>query len=44
MEIEEEGTKVAISANLRCSIVKVVGMEDNRVGVLVENFGMLVGL
>ena len=44
VEIEEEGTKVANCANLRCSIVEVVGMEDNRVGVVVENSGMLVCL
>ena len=43
-KIEEEGTEVASSANLRCSIVKVVGMEDNRVGIVVESLGMLVGL
>ena len=43
-EIEEEGTEVANFSNLRCSIVEVVDMEDNRVGVVVENSGMLVGL
>ena len=44
MEIEEEGTEVANSANLNCSIVEVVNMKDNKVGVVVENFDMLVGL
>ena len=44
VEIEEEGTGIANSTNLNCSIVEVVDMEDNRVGVVVENFGMLVGL
>ena len=37
-EIKEEDTKVASSANLNCSIVEVVDMEDNRVEVV------LVGL
>ena len=44
VEIEEEGTEVANSANLRCFIVEVVDMEDSRVGAVVENSGMLVGL
>ena len=44
MEIEEEGTEVANSANLNCSIIEVVDMEDNRVGVAVEKYDMLVGL
>ena len=43
-EIEEEGIEVVSYANLRCSIVEVVGMEDNRVGVVVENSDMLFGL
>ena len=43
-KIEEDGTEVASSANLNCSIVEVVDMEDNRVGVVVENSGMSVGL
>ena len=43
-KIEEEGTEVASSANLRYSIVEVVGMVDNIVGVVVESSGMLVGL
>ena len=43
-KIEEEGTEVANSANLRCSIVEVVGMEDNRVGFVVESSGMMVCL
>ena len=44
VEIEEEGTEVANSANMRCSIVEVVGMEDNRVGVVVGSSSMLFGL
>ena len=44
MEIEEEDIEVANSTNLRCSIIEVVGMGDNRVGVVVECSGMLVGL
>ena len=43
MEIEE-GTGVASSTNLNCSIVEVVDMEDNRVEVVVESSDMLVGL
>ena len=43
-KIEEEGTEVANSPNLNCSIVEVVDMEDNRVEVVVESFDMLVGL
>ena len=42
-KMKEEGTEVANFSNLRCSIVEVVDMEDNRVGVVVENFDMLVG-
>ena len=44
VEIEEEGTRVANSTNLNCSIVEVFDMEDNRVEVEVESFDMLVGL
>ena len=44
VEIEEEGTEVANSSNLNCSIVEVVDMEDNRVEVAVESSDMLVGL
>ena len=44
VEIEEEGSEVANSTNLNCSIVEVVDMEDNRVEVEVESFDMLVGL
>ena len=44
VEIKEEVTEVANSANLNCSIVEVVDMEDNRIGVVVEIYGMLVGL
>ena len=40
----EEGTKVANSSNLNCSIVEVVDMEDNRVEVVVERSDMLVNL
>ena len=43
-EIEEEGIEVASSTNLNCSIVEVVDMEDNRVGVVVEKYDMLVGI
>ena len=43
VEIEEEGTKVANSSNLNCSIVEVVDTEDNRVEVVVESSYMLVG-
>ena len=44
MEIEEEDTEVANSLNYDCSIVGVVGMESNRVGIVVENSGILVDL
>ena len=44
VEIEEKGIEVANSANLNCSIVEVVDMEDNRVKVVVESSDMLVGL
>ena len=44
MEIEEEDIEVASFSNLKCSIVEVVDMEDNRVGVVVESSDMLVGL
>ena len=44
VEIEEEGIGVENSANLNCSIVEVVDMEDNRVEVVVEIFDMLVDL
>ena len=40
----EEGTKVANSSNLNCSIVEVVDMEDNRVDVAVESSDMMVGI
>ena len=43
-EEEEEGTGMASSANLKCSIVEVVGRDDSRVGAVVTNFDMLVGL
>ena len=43
-KIEEEGTEVDNFASLNYSIVEVVDMEDNRVGVVVENSDMLVGL
>ena len=35
---------MANSSNLNCSIVEVVNMEDNRVGVVVESSDMLVDL
>ena len=44
VEIKEEGTKVANSANLNCSIVEVVDMNGNRVEVVVESLDMLVGV
>ena len=31
-------------SNLKCSIVEVVGRDDNRVVVVVTNFDMVVGL
>ena len=43
-KIEEEGTEVANSATLNCSIVEVVDIEYNRVEVVVESYDMLVGL
>ena len=42
VEIEEEGTGVANSSNLNCSIFEVVDMEDNRVEIVVESCDMLV--
>ena len=41
---EEEDTGVASSANLKCSIVEVVGRDYNRVVVVVTNSDMVVGL
>ena len=41
---EEEGTGMASSANLKCSIVAVVGRDNNRVGDVVTNYDMSVGL
>ena len=35
---------MANSSNLKCSIVEVVGRDDNRVRVMVPNSDMLVGL
>ena len=43
-EEEEGGTRMANSSNLKCSIVEVVGRDDNRVGDVVTNFDMLFGL
>ena len=43
-EEEEEGTGMAISANLKCSIVEAVGRDDNRVGDVVRNYDMFVGI
>ena len=44
VEIEEDGTRVANSSNLNCSIVEVVDTEDNRVEVAMESLDMLVDL
>ena len=44
VEIKEEGTEVANSTNLNCSIVEVVDMEDNTVEFVVERSNMMVGL
>ena len=44
VEIEEASTEVANYANLNCSIVEVVDMEDNRVEPEVESSDILVGL
>ena len=44
VEIDKEGTEVANSSNLNCSIVEMVDTEDNRVEDAVESFDMLVGL
>ena len=35
---------MANAANLKCSIVEVVGRVDNRVGAVVKNSDMVVGL
>ena len=35
---------MASSANLNCSIIEVVGRDDNRVGVAVTNSDMVVSL
>ena len=35
---------MASSANLKCSIVEVVGRDNNRVGVVVTNSDMMVGI
>ena len=43
-EEEEEGTGMASFANLKCSIIEVMGRDDNSVGVVVMNFDMLVGI
>ena len=44
VEFEEEGTRVANSANLNCSIVEVVDSEDNRVEVAVEIYDTLANI
>ena len=43
-EEKEEGTGMTSFSNLKCSIVEVVDMDDNRVGAVVTNSDMLVGL
>ena len=43
-EEEEEGTGMVSSASLKCSIVEVVGRDDNRVGAVVTNYDLLVGM
>ena len=43
-EEEEEGTGMASSANLKCSIIEVTGRDDYSVGAVVTNFDMLVGI
>ena len=43
-EEEEEGTGITNSANLKYSIIEVVNRDDNRVGVVVTNSNMLVGI
>ena len=43
-EEEEEGTGMEIFSNLKCSIVEVAARDDNRVGDVVTNFDMLVGI
>ena len=35
---------MANATNLKCSIVKVVGRDDNRVGAMVTNYDMVLGL
>ena len=35
---------MASSTNLKCSIIEVVGRYDNRVGAVVTNFNMVVGV
>ena len=44
VEIEEEDTEATNSSSLNYSIVEVVDTEDNRVEVVVESLGMLVGI
>ena len=44
VEIEDEDTEVANSANWNCSIVEVVYTENNRVEVLVESLDMPIGI
>ena len=44
VETEEEGTGAANFANLNCSIVELVDMEDHGVEVAMESFDMLVGI
>ena len=43
-EEEKEGTGIVSSANLKCSIIEVVGRDEDSVGVVVTNSNMLVGI
>ena len=43
-EEDKEGTGMASSANLKCSIIEVIGRDDNSVGAMVMNFDMSVGI
>ena len=40
----EENTGVASSTNLKCSIVEVIGRDDNRVWFVVSNYDILIGI
>jgi len=43
-EEDKEGTGMASSANLKCSIIEVTCRDDNSVGDVVTNYNMLVGI